>query len=129
MNRDDIVISEVGDALGLPLHFDEEGVCGLQFDETLFLSLAVWGSGRWLLTGVLLENLPTQMGEEFWKRVLSYNEGLAREHAGSIVYSNESSSILLMDTITELSNAHAVVAHLEKFVNHQEFLMCELQRK
>ena len=129
MDRHNIIIAEVGDVLGLPLNFDEEGICALQFDETLLVSLHVWENDSWLLTGVLSESLPAEMGEAFWKRVLSCNGELARENAGSIVYSDGSGSLLLTDTITELSNVHAIVARLERFVNRQEYLISELQRE
>lgn len=129
MDRNNIIISEVGDMLGLPLNFDEEGICALQFDDTLLVSLQVWENDSWLLTGILSESLPAEMGEAFWKKVLSCNGELAWKHAGSIVYSDESGSLLLTDTITELSNVHAIVAHLELFVNSQEYLIRELQRE
>ncbi|EAA7635382.1 hypothetical protein HQS73_003584 [Salmonella enterica] len=58
---------------------------------------------------------------------MTYNEELALKNSGSIVYSNEFGSLLLVDKITKLSNAHAIVAHLEKFVNYHKHLICELQ--
>ncbi|ECC3679953.1 chaperone SicP, partial [Salmonella enterica subsp. enterica] len=55
------------------------------------------------------------------------NGELAMENAGNLVYSEEDNALLLMDTVTDLSNAHAIISHLENFVNRQESLIQVLQ--
>ncbi len=41
MYQHERIISEIGEILGLPLDFDEEGQCALQFDENLFVSFGM----------------------------------------------------------------------------------------
>lgn len=129
MYQHDRIISETGEILGLPLDFDEEGQCGLQFDENLFVSFQIWKNDTWLLTGLLLNTLPSEPDGAFWKKIMVLNGELAMENAGNLVYSENDNALLLVDTVTDLSNAHAIIAHLENFVNKQEYLMCELHRE
>ncbi|HFW3352382.1 TPA: CesT family type III secretion system chaperone [Salmonella enterica subsp. enterica serovar Eastbourne] len=127
MSRDESILEEIGSVLGLSLNFDEEGQCSLVFDQDLFVSLSIWKDNSWFLSGLLLNSLPVEMGESFWRKVMILNCGVARDNAGNIVYSDDDNVLLLMDTITELSNAHAIISHLERFVNQLEFLIKELR--
>ncbi|AXD36034.1 chaperone SicP [Salmonella enterica subsp. enterica serovar Muenchen] len=127
MYQHDRIISETGEILGLPLDFDEEGQCALQFDENLFVSFQIWKNDTWLLTGLLLDTLPPEPDNAFWKKIMMLNGELAMENAGNLVYSEEDNALLLMDTVTDLSNAHAIISHLENFVNRQESLIQVLQ--
>ena len=51
------------------------------------------------------------------------------ENSGNLVYSEDDNAIFLVDTVTDLSSAYAIIAHLENFVNKQEYLMCELHHE
>ncbi|EPE4643729.1 chaperone SicP [Salmonella enterica subsp. enterica serovar Brandenburg] len=127
MYQHERIISEAGEILGLPLDFDEEGQCALQFDENLFVSFQIWKNDTWLLTGLLLDTLPSEPDNAFWKKIMVLNSELAMENAGNLVYSENDNALLLIDTVTDLSNAYAIVAHLENFVNRQESLIQVLQ--
>ncbi|HHA3381195.1 TPA: CesT family type III secretion system chaperone [Salmonella enterica subsp. enterica serovar Freetown] len=127
MSRDESILEEIGSVLGLTLNFDEEGQCLLLFDQELFVSLSIWNDNTWFLSGVLLDSLPVEMGESFWRKVMMLNCGVARDNIGNIVYSDDDNVLLLMDTITELSNVHAIIAHLERFVNRLEVLINEFR--
>ncbi|EAA9231931.1 chaperone SicP [Salmonella enterica subsp. enterica serovar Give] len=127
MYQHERIISEAGKILGLPLDFDEEGQCALQFDENLFVSFQIWKNDTWLLTGLLLDTLPSEPDNAFWKKIMVLNSELAMENAGNLVYSENDNALLLIDTVTDLSNAYAIVAHLENFVNRQESLIQVLQ--
>lgn len=129
MYQHDRIISEIGGLLGLSLDFDEEGQCALQFDECLFISFRVWRNDTWLLTGLLLDSLPSELDNFFWKKIIMYNNEMAMENSGNLVYSEDDNAIFLVDTVTDLSNAYAIIAHLENFVNKQEYLICELHRE
>ncbi|BED38119.1 CesT family type III secretion system chaperone [Escherichia coli] len=129
MYQHDQIISEIGGLLGLSLDFDEEGQCALQFDECLFISFRVWRNDTWLLTGLLLDSLPSELDNFFWKKIIMFNNEMAMENSGNLVYSEDDNAIFLVDTVTDLSNAYAIIAHLENFVNKQEYLMCELHRE
>ncbi|EDS3841730.1 chaperone SicP [Salmonella enterica] len=121
------LISDVGNTLGLPLEFDENEQCMLQFDDCFIVSIKANGD-VWLLTGILLNSLPPACGEEFWRNTMAINVELAIHNAGQLSYSDEDSALLLMYNIIELNNAHSVITHLEKFVNQQEQLIERLQR-
>lgn len=127
MYQHERIISEAGDILGLPLDFDEEGQCALQFDENLFVSFQIWKNDTWLLTGLLLDTLPPEPDNAFWKKIMMLNGELAMENAGNLVYSENDNALLLTDTVIDLSNVHAIIAHLENFVNRQEYLIQALQ--
>lgn len=127
MYQHERIISEAGDILGLPLDFDEEGQCALQFDENLFVSFQIWKNDTWLLTGLLLDTLPPEPDNAFWKKIMMLNGELAMDNAGNLVYSENDNALLLTDTVTDLSNVHAIIAHLESFVNRQEYLIQALQ--
>ncbi|EAA4607460.1 chaperone SicP [Salmonella enterica subsp. enterica serovar Oranienburg] len=127
MYQHERIISETGDILGLPLDFDEEGQCALQFDENLFVSFQIWKNDTWLLTGLLLDTLPPEPDNAFWKKIMMLNGELAMDNAGNLVYSENDNALLLTDTVTDLSNVHAIIAHLESFVNRQEYLIQALQ--
>ncbi|ELH9453246.1 chaperone SicP [Salmonella enterica] len=127
MYQHERIISEAGEILGLSLDFDEEGQCALQFDENLFVSFQIWKNDTWLLTGLLLDALPPEPDNTFWKKIMMLNGELAMENAGNLVYSENDNALLLTDTVTDLSNVHAIIAHLENFVNRQEYLIQELQ--
>ncbi|EER9981225.1 CesT family type III secretion system chaperone [Escherichia coli] len=129
MYQHDRIISEIGGLLGLSLDFDEEGQCALQFDECLFISFRVWRNDTWLLTGLLLDSLPSELDNFFWKKIIMFNNEMAMENSGNLVYSEDDNAIFLVDTVTDLSNAYAIIAHLENFVNKQEYLICELHRE
>lgn len=51
------------------------------------------------------------------------------ENTGNLVYLENDNALLLMDTVTDLSNVDAIIAHLENFVNKQEYPICELYRE
>ncbi|EFC5138874.1 chaperone SicP [Escherichia coli] len=129
MYQHERIISEIGEILGLPLDFDEEGQCALQFDENLFVSFQVWKNDTWLLTGLLLDMLPSEPSTSFWKKIMVLNSEMAMENSGNLVYSENDNTLLLVDTVTDLSNVHAIIAHLENFVNKQEYIICELHRE
>ncbi|HAK5293725.1 TPA: chaperone SicP [Salmonella enterica] len=127
MSRDESILEEIGRVLGVTLNFDEDGQCSLLFDQELFVSLSIWNDNTWFLSGLLLDSLPVEMGESFWRKVMILNCGVARDNVGNIVYSDDDNVLLLMDTITELSNVHAIIAHLERFVNRLEVLIKEFR--
>ncbi|HAG1892143.1 TPA: chaperone SicP [Salmonella enterica] len=127
MSRDESILKEIGRVLGVTLNFDEDGQCSLLFDQELFVSLSIWNDNTWFLSGLLLDSLPVEMGESFWRKVMILNCGVARDNVGNIVYSDDDNVLLLMDTITELSNVHAIIAHLERFVNRLEVLIKEFR--
>ncbi|HAV9130731.1 TPA: chaperone SicP [Escherichia coli] len=129
MYQHERIISEIGEILGLPLDFDEEGQCALQFDKNLFVSFLVWKNDTWLLTGLLLDILPSELSSSFWKKIMVLNSEMAMENSGNLVYSETDNTLLLVDTVTDLSNAYAIIAHLENFVNKQEYIICELHRE
>lgn len=129
MYQHERIISEIGEILGLPLDFDEEGQCALQFDENLFVSFQIWKNDTWLLTGLLLDILPSEPSSSFWKKIMVLNSEMAMENSGNLVYSETDNTLLLVDTVTDLSNAYAIIAHLENFVNKQEYIICELHRE
>ena len=129
MYQHERIISEIDEILGLPLDFDEEGQCALQFDENLFVSFQVWKNDTWLLTGLLLDMLPSEPSTSFWKKIMVLNSEMAMENSGNLVYSENDNTLLLVDTVTDLSNVHAIIAHLENFVNKQEYIICELHRE
>ncbi len=49
-----------------------------------------------------------------------FNSEMAMENTGNLVCLENDNALLLMDTVTDLSNVHAIIAHLENFVNKQE---------
>ena len=42
-----------------------------------------------------------------------FNSEMAMENTGNLVYLENDNALLLMDTVTDLSNVHAIIAHLE----------------
>ncbi|HEI2837898.1 TPA: hypothetical protein SI654_004853 [Escherichia coli] len=58
-----------------------------------------------------------------------FNSEMAMGNTGNLVYLENDNALLLMDTVTDLSNVHAIIAHLENFVNKQEYPICELYRE
>ncbi|EAA7635108.1 chaperone SicP [Salmonella enterica] len=121
------LLSEVGNILDLTLEFDENEQCMLQFDDSFVISIKI-NRDVWLLTGILLNSLPSVCGEGFWRKIMTINVELAINNFGHLSYSDEDNMLLLMYTIMNLNTAHSVTGHLEKFVNLQEKLIETLQQ-
>ena len=65
----------------------------------------------------------------FLEKIMVFNSEMAMENTGNLVCLENDNALLLMDTVTDLSNVHAIIAHLEIFVNKQEYPICELYRE
>lgn len=76
-----------------------------------------------------MDSLPSELDNFFWKKIITFNNEMAMENSGNLVYSEDDNAIFLVDTVTDLSSAYAIIAHLENFVNKQEYLMCELHHE
>ncbi len=76
----------------------------------------------WLLTGLFLDMLPSEPWQLFLEKIMVFNSEMAMENTGNLVCLENDNALLLMDTVTDLSNVHAIIAHLENFVNKQGIL-------
>ncbi len=72
-----------------------------------------------------LLNRTTLSGKRSWCLIMRWQWKMLV----TLVYSENDNAIFLVDTVADLSNAHAIIAHLESFVNKQEYLICELHRE
>lgn len=118
------IISEIGGILGLPSDFDEEGCVPYSL-------IRISDMEEWYVVAdrFISGYVAFWTWQLFLEKIMVFNSEMAMENTGNLVYLENDNALLLMDTVTDLSNVHAIIAHLENFVNKQEYPICELYRE
>ena len=118
------IISEIGGILGLPSDFDEEGCVPYSL-------IRISDMEEWYVVAdrFISGYVAFWTWQLFLEKIMVFNSEMAMENTGNLVCLENDNALLLMDTVTDLSNVHAIIAHLEIFVNKQEYPICELYRE
>ncbi|EJF5298647.1 chaperone SicP, partial [Salmonella enterica] len=114
-----------GEKLGLPLTFDDNNQCLLLLDTDIFMSIEA-KDDIWLLNGMIIPLSPV-CGDSIWRQIMVINGELAANNEGTLAYIDAAETLLLINTITDLTNAYHIISQLESFVNQQEALKNTLQ--
>ena len=118
------IISEIGGILGLPSDFDEEGCVPYSL-------IRISDMEEWYVVAdrFISGYVAFWTWQLFLEKIMVFNSEMTMENTGNLVCLENDNALLLMDTVTDLSNVHAIIAHLENFVNKQEYPICELYRE
>lgn len=121
-----LLLKELGEDLGLPLAFDENGRCLLILDDKLMISIHTSKSDGWILYGMLGE-FYKNTDEIFFQHLFSLNQILAKQGHGALAFDKHNSAILYVQHIS-LQNTNRVGLYqaLEKFTNWLEALSTHL---
>lgn len=102
------IISEIGGILGLPSDFDEEGCVPYSL-------IRISDMEEWYVVAdrFISGYVAFWTWQLFLEKIMVFNSEMAMENTGNLVYLENDNALLLMDTVTDLSNVHAIIAHLE----------------
>ncbi len=122
--RSAVLLSELGDDLGLQLTFDEHGQCLLVLDENLMISIRQ-SEDNWILYGMLGEFWPHD--SDVFQYLLSLNQSLAEQGQGVLAFDPKNNAVLYLYRISLKDTDRALLYQvLETFTDRLETLIQHL---
>lgn len=119
MHDRDVILSELGDRLGLNLAFDDNSQCLLILDQKLMVSIRKEPSA-WLFYGLIEADVEWKE-KLFWQHALAINLDLVKNGGGAISYEPESCALMYVHRLDiKCLDVDSAYAFLETFVDQLE---------
>lgn len=124
MNAHELLLTQVGESLGLPLIFDENEQCTLMLDNKLMFSIH-YSDTQWVFY-CMLAYVPNHEATDFWRSCLLCNLRLAEKGMGSICYETDSGALLYVITLSMPATGESVTEFIGLLADSYESVLAQM---